>query len=249
LEWVWKKTSPLTLPVTSKCRFWGFAAVISTAIGCGGASTPQRQPPGKPPTPVSVNVAEPGGDAHDPHQAALLRQLEAPWGARNDKDDLVWAPTPDWENWKRVRYRGFEHFTGFRYGDDHHVIAVVFVQDVPEGTPVKSDVCMRRFEQWGRPQIQMFDVKFGQFNVVHKSWHDQPLEIRAVDGEFASGFTKTKFSAAWTAYPAYPNACLVYAMAVPWRDHDQLAQKVRDRWVSEGFVHMWPRTPDRPVRK
>ena len=194
-------------------------------------------------------MAEPGGDAHDPHEAALRRQLELAWGARNDKDDQVWAPTPDWERWKRVRYRGFEHFTGFRYGDDHHVIAVVFVQDVPEGTPVKSETCLRRFEQWGRPQIQFLDVKFGKFDVQHKSWRDQPLEVRSVDGEFATGFTKTRFSAAWTAYPAYPGACLVYAMAVPWRDHDELARKVRDRWVNEGFPQMILRTTERPVRK
>lgn len=226
-----------------------FGSVALAAIGCGGASSTPRQPPGKPPTPVSVSVAEPGGDAHDPHEAALRRQLEAPWGARNDKDDQVHAPTPDWEHWKRVRYRGVDHFTGFRYGDDHHVIAVVFVQDVPEGTPVKSETCLRRFEQWGRPQIQIFDVKFGPFGVLHDKWRDQSIEVHTVDGEFASGFTKTKFSAAWTAYPAYPDACLIYAMAVPWRDQAELARKVRDRWATEGFRYMNPRTTEKPVRK
>lgn len=229
-------------------RVLGLALAV-LVVACGGGAASRRQAPGKPPTPLSVSIAEPGGDANDPHEAALRRQLEVPWGARNDKDDLIHAPTPDWPNWKRVRYRGFDHFTGFRYGDDHHVIAVVFVQDVPEGTPVKSETCMRRFEHWGRPQIRIFDVKFGPFGVHHGRWREHRIEVRSVDGEFASGFTKTQFSAAWTAYPAYPNACLVYAMAVPWRDHEALARKVRDRWVAEGFQYMHPLTTERPVRQ
>src|SRR5690606_3693419 len=96
---------------------WGAVVLLLTAA-CGSSGV--TQPPGAPPSPHTVTVAEPGGDAHDPHKAALERQLKEPWGARNDKDDQLHAPTPDWQNWKRVRYWGVDHFTGFRYGDDHH---------------------------------------------------------------------------------------------------------------------------------
>ncbi len=54
------------------------AFVFSAVLLAGCGSSVQTQPPGKPPTPASVTVTEPGGDAHDAHWAALTRQLEAP---------------------------------------------------------------------------------------------------------------------------------------------------------------------------
>lgn len=223
------------------------AAALLAQVACGSSSV--TQPPGKPPTPESVTVAEPGGDAHDPHRAALLRQLERPWGARNDKDDQLHAPTPDWEKWKRVRYWGVDHFTGFRYGDDHHVIAIAFVQDIEDGDDNDSRSCLRRFEAWVRPQIRNFDVKLGPVGVRESTWRERKILVQFVDGWVDTGFSRKEFSAAWTAYPAYPDACLVYAMAVPWREQQELAKKVRDRWVAEGFQRMSPLTPTRPFRK
>ncbi len=204
---------------------------------------------------LAARAAKPGADAAatqppaDAHEAALRTLLAAPWGARNDKDDQVHVPTPDWEHWRRVRYWGFEHFTGFKYGKDHHVVAAVFVQDVPAGTPVKSEICMRRFETWGRPQIKSFDVKFGTFNVKWGRWREQPLMITYVDGQLNYGLSRVEFSGAWAAFPAYPNACLVYAVGIPWRGHGDDARKLRDRWVEEGFAFMDPLTPERPYRK
>jgi hypothetical protein len=222
-------------------------ALAGFAAACG--SSVVKQPPGTPPSPATISVAEPGGDAHDPHWGALKRLLREPWGRRNDKDDLLHAPTPDWEHWKRVRYFGFEHFTGFRYGNDHHAVAVVVVQDVPPGAAVDSASCLRRFEDAARPQARSYDVKFGTFGVKQGEWREQPITVKYVDGAVALGFSYTEFSAAWSAYPAYPDACLIYAVAVPWRDHGDLAKQVRDRWVDEGFQRMLPLTPTRPYRK
>jgi hypothetical protein len=226
-------------------------AVLSAALAtaCGGSASTPTQPAGSPPSPSTVSVDEPGGDAEDPHYSALMRLATAPWGRRNDKDDQVHAPTPDWEYWKRVRYFGFDHFTGFRYGEDHHVVAVVLVQDVPPGAPTDSQSCLRRFEDWARPQARNYDVKFRGFAAKQSEWQKQPIIVKYVDGAVALGFSYTEFSAAWTAYPAYPDACLIYAVAVPWREHAELAQKVRDRWVNEGFPQMIPLTKTRPYRK
>jgi len=230
-------------------RAWRSALVVTAALQAGCGSSAAKQPPGTPPSPATVSVAQPGGDAQDAHFAALTRLATAPWGRRNDKDDQVHAPTPDWEHWKRVRYFGFEHFTGFRYGDDHHVVAVVLVQDVPPGTPIDSQSCLRQFEDWARPQARNYDVKFHDFGAKQSEWRQQPIIVKWVDGAVAMGFSYTEFSAAWTAYPAYPDACLIYAVAVPWREHAELAKKVRDRWVNEGFPQMIPLTKTRPYRK
>lgn len=216
------------------------------AASVGGPSVKQRP---KPPSPQSVTVKEPGGDAADVTEAALFRQLDQAWGMRSDKDNQVLLPLPDSSYWKRVRYWGVEHFVGFRYGNDHHLLAIGFVQEVPAGTPVNTDTCMRRFEQWGRPQTKPFNVKFGPFAVHHQRWRNQRLEVHSVDGEFSAAFSTTSFSAAWAAYPAYTDGCLVYAVAVPWRDQPELAKQVRDRWVSEGFTQMDAKTAERAVRQ
>ena len=219
------------------------------AGGAAHADTAVVKARPKPPSPESVSVKEPGGDAANPEEAALFRQLDEAWGQRDDKDGELILPLPDAEHWKRVRYWGVEHFVGFRYGNEHRVLAIGFVQEVPAGTPVTTDTCMRRFEAWGRPQTQPFDVKFGPFQVHHQRWRDQRLEVHAVDGEFSAAFSTTQFSAAWAAYPAYTDGCLIYAMAVPWREHPELAKQVRDRWVNEAFSQVDPRTSEHAIRK
>jgi hypothetical protein len=196
-----------------------------------------------------VSIADPGGDAHDPHFAALSRELEQEWGLRNDKDDQLYLPLPDAAHWKRVRYWGVQHFTGFRYGDEHHVITIALLQDVGQDAPHNSKLCMRRFEAWARPQVSGYDVKLGPFGRKASEWKGQHIDIHYVDGHFDSGFSRTHFSAAWAAYAAYPDACLIYAMAVPWGEHGELAKKVRDRFVEEAFERVEPRTEQRPYRK
>ena len=224
-----------------------FALVLLGASACGPSVV--RQPPGRPPTPRSVSVSEPGGDAADPHRAALKRLLAAPWGRRNDKDGQLEAPTPDWKNWKRVRYWGVHHFTGFRYGDEHHVIAIVFVKPVPEGVTPDADACMERFVSWARSRIRNFDVKLGSIERKDGHWRGKQMDVESVDGNVDFGFSHHHFSAAWATYPAYPDACLTYAIAVPWRGQKELAQKLRDRWVDEGFSRMRTLTKKAPHRQ
>ena len=219
------------------------------AVACGGGAQGPKQAAAAAPAPATVTVKEPGGDAVDPHAAALERLENAPWGTRNDRDGQVNVPLPDSENWKRVRYFGVEHFVGFRYGDDHHAMVIAFTRPLPTGTPMKSDTCMRTFEAWGFPQTHPFDVKFSPFETSLGKWQGKILETRAVDGRLNLGFTSSEFSGAWAAYPAYADGCLVLAVAVPWRDHKELAQKLRDRWVSEGFALTVVASDARPERK
>jgi hypothetical protein len=235
----------------------GALAIVPLTLlaACGGGPQITKQPAqaqavvAPAPTPATITAKEPGGDATDPHQAALDRLLTAPWGMRNDKDDQLRVPMPDSDNWKRVRYFGVEHYVGFRYGDEHHAMLIAFVQDLPPDTPMKSDTCMRHFEAWGLPQTHPFDVKFSPFESHLGRWQGQSLESRSVDGKVNLGFTAAEFSGAWAAYPAYQDACLVLAVAVPWRDHPELAQKLRDRFVSEGFPQMFAASKVKPERK
>jgi hypothetical protein len=195
-----------------------------------------------------VSVEEPGGDAHDPHFAALSRNVAQPWGRQADKDDQLLLPLPDADHWKRVRYWGFDHFTGFRYGDEHHVMAVAFLIDDKEDTHPNSLLCLKRFESWARPQIKGYDIKLGEIGERESKWRRMPLYIHYLDGSVVWGFSERQFSAAWAAYPAYPQTCLVYAMAVPWDEFGATARNVRDRWVQEAFERVAPLTKEKPFR-
>lgn len=230
-------------------QFGRITAALTALLVNAACSIAPRQPPGAPPTPSSITRATPGGDADDPEQAALLRQLERPWGSRRDKDNQLVVPLPDHKNYKRVRYWAIDHFVGFKYGDDHYVLNVVLIQDVPEGTHIDSRTCLRRAEKWAQPQMKAFEVKLGPRQTIEKSWHDQPIVVRTVDGYLDFGLKRRQFSAAYTAYAAYPNACMVFGMAVPWGKHRELAVRVRDRWVEEGVARIRPLTETRPYRK
>jgi hypothetical protein len=219
---------------------------VVLALGC--ASAP-RQPPGQPPTPESITREEPGGDAHDPQQAALIRQLTLRWGGRRDKDNQLVVPLVDPGHFKRVRYWIFDHFVGFRYGREFYLANAVFIQDIPEGERADSAACMRRAEKWVRPQLKAFQVKLGRTEATEKSWRDHPIQVKRVDGYVDFGLKRRRFSAAYAAYPAYPDACLVFGVAVPWGEHADLARKVRDRWVEEAVHRIRPLTPTRPHRK
>ncbi len=159
------------------------------------------------------------------------------------------VPFPDAKNWKRVRFWGVEHFTGFRYGDEHHAVAAAFLRDVPVGHRETSQSCMRRFEAWAQPKTRAYQFKLGEFQTHRAEWRKMPVVVRTVDGHVDFAFSRIHFSAAWAAYPAYPDACLVYAVAVPWDEHPELARAVRDRWVDEGFARTQPLTESRPFRK
>lgn len=229
---------------------WLLLAALGAAA-CAPAA--MQQPAGAPASPGKIGGARPAkapspGRPADERAAALMPLLEAPWGWRDDKDGQLRAPLPDWERWTRVRFWGVEHFTGFRYGDDHRALAIVLVQEVPEGTPTDSRSCMRRFEAWARPKAKAFGVELGPIGQRDARWQDDALSVEYVDGAVDFMFEHREFSAAWATFPAYPDACLVYAVAVPWRGHAELARQIRDRWVDEGFGGLRAMTQRAPHR-
>jgi hypothetical protein len=92
-------------------------------------------------------------------------------------------------------------------------------------------------------------VKFSDTRFTQSTWRGHRIMVKSMDGYVDLGFDRKRFSAAYAAYDAYPNACLVFGVAIPWRDQKELAQKVRDRWIKEGVPRIAPLTPTRPYRK
>lgn len=226
--------------------FASFALVAAVQLAC---SATVRQPPGAPPTRASITREHPGGDAEDPHRAALERLLGIGWGHRSDKDDQLLVPLHDVRHWKRVRFWLLDHFTGFRYGTDYHGLSVVLVRDLGGREVVDSARCMREAEAWARPQLNAYGVRLGAIARHRVAWQEHRVLVHETDAVVDYGLGPSEFSAAWAAYPAYVDACLIFAFAVPWRSHPELAQRVVRRWIEEAVPRISPRTQKRPYRQ
>ncbi len=189
------------------------------------------------------------GVTESKHARLLRRALEAGWGWRSDKDDQVHVPLLDWRRWKRVRYWGIEHLMGFRYGSAHDALTITIPVPLPEGTPGSAAACMQAFETLAVPLARKYEVVLGPTRTRRTMWRGERLLIKWVDGHVDFGFRHRDFSAAWAAYPAYGDGCLVYAVSVQWNGEEQLARKLRDRFVAEGFEHVDTLTQVRPSRQ
>ena len=111
-----------------------FSALSGVTLGCS-ASVPPR-PVGVAPTPQTVTVQNPGGDASDPELAALDRLAGEPWGIRRDRTNTLLVPLTDAMHWTRVRFRGYPTRAAFRYGDDHYgVIAIWYTPAAGKSDP------------------------------------------------------------------------------------------------------------------
>lgn len=228
------------------------AACVLTVVtvACGSApSAPSAQFPVASTSKGSSSLATTQEQRRDAHWHALQRQLEEPWQRRADKDEQLLVPLADAENWKRVRFWLIDHFTGFRYGEDFDALNVVFIHDVEPGTKLTPELCMKQAERWARPQLRAFDVHMGPIRSRSARWRDIDIPVRVADAVVDYGFGPAQFSAGWAAYPAYADACLVFAFAVPWGEHRELATRVRDRWIEEGVKRIKPLGERRPHRK
>lgn len=200
------------------------------------------------PTPSTVDLSRPGGDAPDPGAAALVRLLEEPLSAMRDKDNQVVLNYPDGRNWKRVRFRLFEHLVGFRYSDRFDATVLVFALDTRAGRAPDSRACIRQAETMARPRLRALSATVGAITETELVWRDKRVIVHSVDGAFPWGFKRIEFSAAWAAYPAYDKACLIHGMGVKHDNRADLARLVRDRWIREVAGQVETRTSTKPYR-
>lgn len=232
--------------ISASNRFCGIFLTTLLVVGCGGGV--RKQAPGVAPAPDTVTKEKPGGNAHDPHEASLQRQREADWGWRTDKDHQARFPLPDQRNWTRVRFSMVDHFTGFRYGKKHHAITAAFVVPLKPDDPQTSAACLERFEEHGRPLVRDLGGSVSDIKTKMQEWNGQPLVVRKATGAVDIFFKHHDAAIAWTGYPAYPGACMIYAVVIPWRGHEKLAEKVRNRWV-RALDQFRPLTTEAPYRR
>lgn len=206
----------------------------ASAVGCGSA--PPARPPGQPPTPETVTRDNPGGDAADPHLAALERLVKEPWGNRKDRFNTLRVPLVDWKKWRRVRIWSHPTRATYRYGDDHYAVAtIVYERTTGRDDP---DSCLDEFWKKNLPLADAYGVRIGDTQLLRTTQDVdgelRPLVVKLVDGSIESVFASDDYVGAVAVYQSWPGTCLIHALAIKAGEHRAIALKARDRWVNEG---------------
>lgn len=221
----------------------------SMVLGCS-ASVPAR-PAGLPPTPQTVTVQNPGGDAFDPELAALERLSREPWNARRDRYNTLIMPLADARHWQSVRLWGYPTRAAFRFGDEHYGVVAVWYRPTTEKSDPES--CLARFISEARPAAEAYGTRVVASHLVHTEQRRgsvvRPMVVQALDADVDSVFFSMRsYAGALAAYSSWPGTCLIQGFMVVAGKHKELAGRVRDRWMTEAATRLvWhPRLTDTP---
>jgi hypothetical protein len=136
-----------------------FLRVTILLVLVGGCATALPSPPeARVPSPGSVTKDNPAGDAESPVDAALMRLLTEPIGAKDDRYRTLRPRLPDADNWKRVRFFGYPTRAGFRYGSDHYALALIDYSEAEDATP---RACLEHFVARAQQAADLFDLEVG----------------------------------------------------------------------------------------
>jgi hypothetical protein len=216
-------------------------ATLGGIVGCA-ASAPVHppQPAGLPPTPATVTVQHPGGDAADPERAALERLAAEPWGSRRDRPNTLRVPLVDARHWQRVKLWGYPTRAAFRFGDEHFGITAIWYLPTPGRDD--PDACLDRFIADARPAAEAYGVQAAGIRRVHTTQRSGPVQrpvvIQVIDGSVESLFDSGAYVGALAAYQSWPGTCLIQGFVVVADKHRELAVQVRDRWVTQGAARL-----------
>ena len=225
-----------------------YALAMLLGLGAAACSTAHAaQMPARPvvaaPLPKDDGKEAKGGEGGDAHSARLEQLMTGEIGNRPDKQASILVPLPDAEHWTRVRFLTVKSLVGFRYGKEHHAIVAAFVTNVDDNSV--QGACNKSFEGWAMPWVKAFEVDVKHEAPVAFPWSapaadgvPKTIAILDIDPVFARTATilsRESYAAAWSAYPAWPKACLIVGVAVPARDDEPRARAVRDRFVKDVF--------------
>lgn len=219
--------------------FLGLTTLLG-AVGC--TSNIPVQPPGRPPTPKSVTLSNPGGDASDPELAALQRLAGEPWGHRQDRFGTLSVPLLDWPHWQRVKLWGHPTRAAYRYGDEHYAVTGIWY------TPIEGDndpeTCLKKFLAEATPAAEAYGVRVSDAKLVHTSQNvdgeDRPILVKVMDGSLDTLISGNDYVGALASYQSWPGTCLLHGFAVIATKHRDLALKIRKRWIEEhGAKSLW----------
>lgn len=212
--------------------------VITTTLGIatGCSPPPPARPPGVPPTPKSITLANPGGDAADPELAALTLLERGAWKRRRDRYGTLFAWLPDARHWRRVRLWGYPTRMSFRYGDEHYAVISVWYEPAKGADDPES--CLSAFLDRHRPAADAFGVHAAEVRRVRTlqqgETSSKPMVISIIDASVDSSLAQNEYAGAIAAYASFPGTCLLHGFLAVAGKHKELASRLRERWVTEG---------------
>ncbi len=209
------------------------AGVFVACAGCSASSTNVASPTHVAAIPPPKDDGKPseGGTGGSEHSAALEELKIAPVTIRTDKQGALRIPLPDAGRWTRVKFWGVPSTVGFRYGKDHHAIVAGFVTHVDDNKV--QGACLKSFENWATPWIEMFDADVTHEPPLAFSWKGQIVDVDVLTVKSETLAQHDTYAAAYAGYPAWKGACLIVGIAIPARDDEARAREVRDRYASE----------------
>ncbi|MEO8874065.1 MAG: hypothetical protein ABI461_00640, partial [Polyangiaceae bacterium] len=172
------------------------ALAFAGSVGCSASSTSVASP-------INVAAAAPpkddgkpseGGTGGGEHSAALEQLKIAPVSLRNDKQNALRIPLPDAARWTRVKFWGVPSTVGFRYGKDHHAIVAGFITHVDDNTV--QGACMKSFEAWATPWIEMFDADITHEAPTAFSWKGAIVDVDSLTVKSATLASRETYAAA-----------------------------------------------------
>lgn len=223
-------------------------ALASMALGCH--ATPPPRPAGLPPTPQTVTVKNPGGDAFDPELAALERLSREPWGGRRDRYNTLILPLADARHWQSVWLWGYPTRAAFRFGDEHYGVVALWYKPTTEKNDPES--CLGRFITEARPAAEAYGTRVVSWPLVHAEQRRgtmvRPMVVQALDADVDGLFATRSYAGALAAYTSWPGTCLIQGFLVVAAKHRELATRIRDRWITEAAPRLiWnPRLKEAP---
>ena len=225
-------------PLASLVALTVLAGCATSSTYTQAAAAPPPLPaaePAREPTPQSITVANPGGDAPDPELAALERLEREPWGVKRDRYATLIVPLADTRHWRRVKLWGYPTRTAFRFGDDHYGITAVWYQ--PSTGPSDPESCLKRFSGAAQAQAEGMGAQLLDTRLVHVMQHteryDRPMVVQVFEGSVDAIVETKDYMGAIASYPSFPGTCLLQGFVVVAGKHPELARRVRDRWVAE----------------
>jgi hypothetical protein len=217
------------------CPRGSFVAVALSGAMLGCSASVPPKPVGLPPTPQTVTVANPGGDASDPEWAALDRLAREPWASRRDRTGTLFVPLVDARHWTRVRLWGYPTRASFRYGDDHYGIVSIWYKPSKEPDP---ESCLAAFVNEARPVAEAFGARVLGSRLMHLEQRmgrsHRPMVVQVIDAEVPGLLSDRSYAGALASYRSWPGTCLIQGFVVSASNHRELAGRIRDRWVAEG---------------
>ena len=224
-------------------RFARFCSLGLALVACA-----KRQPPNQPPTPESVTRYDPGGDAHDPEQAALERLLREPFGMRRDRARRFRLAMLDrGYMWRSANVPLFTLSGAYRYGDKNHAVVGLYFAEAESSS---ADAC---FQQLVRESLAA-RVAFGIQTSEPRRLDREPVPNRPVAAEFVfeakvqGTFSSSNYLAAVAVYAYRAGTCLAQGFAVHSDGHQQLAEQVRKRWLAEAAGNLkWLQVSSSPA--